>query len=355
MKIDYKLYPGRSLDKKEYEEKNIKPVISIITAFYNDEKYIESTAISILNQTFPYFEWIIVNDGSTSKEAVSMLDKIKNMDSRVIVLNKENEGTAAARDFGVENADSSTEYIMFLDSDDLINKTYLECAYWTLKTNPEASFAYTDVLNFGGREFTWSKYYCSDWEKIDNILVVTALIKKQDFLKVNGFNIKEKDVFEDWYLWLKMMKEGMFPVRMSFFGFWYRQKQGKESQLQRAKNDNRKKAMRSIKEIASQIVDAKEAIQYPKQDYNWNFIEEEAKQIILPKEKKNNKKKILLIIPWMVVGGADKFNLDIVSKVNKDKYEFIIVTTESNENPWRQQFEENATVYDLTTFLDRRY
>ena len=353
MNIDYKLYPGRYLEKKEYEE-NMPPIVSIITAFYNDEKYIEETAKSVLSQTFPYFEWIIVNDGSTNEEALEKLKQIQDMDRRIKVLDKKNEGVSVARDFGVKNTNNNSKYIVFLDSDDLINKTYIECAYWTLETNPTASFAYTDVINFGTKESKWAKYYAPEHEKRDNILVVTSLIRKKDFLKVGGFNTKEKDVYEDWMLWLKMMKEGMFPVRMSFYGFWYRQKERNVSQLQRA-NKNRESLLREIYCFTAGIEKNPEAIQYPKQDYNWDILKDKVDGIIIPKEKSNKRIKVLMIVPWMVVGGADKFNLDVISKVDKSKYEFIVVTTLPNGNPWRQKFEEYATVYDLTTFLDRKY
>ena len=56
MKINYKLMPGKQKNKIEFEE-NIekKPIVSIITPYYNGEKYIDQTANSILNQTFPFF------------------------------------------------------------------------------------------------------------------------------------------------------------------------------------------------------------------------------------------------------------------------------------------------------------
>ena len=355
MDFNYDLYPGRILKQQNFEESDQRPIISIITSFYNDYRYIETTAKSILNQTFPYFEWIIVDDGSTDEKALEKLDEIGKIDSRIRILHKKNGGAAETRDYGVTNSDENTKYIIFLDSDDVINETYLECAYWTLITNPQASFAYTDVINFDERKFLWQKYYTPQWEKKDNILVVTALIKKEAFLKVKGFEVRGKNLFEDWYLWLKMMKEGMIPVRMNYLGFWYRQKNKKDSQLQRAKNDNQKEAMNSIKKIVKSIKNEKDAIQYPKQDYNWEDIPDQVNGIVIPKVKKDKKTKILLIIPWMVVGGADKFNLDVVSKTNNEKYEFIIVTTESSNNPWRQQFEEYSTVYDLTSFLNRKY
>ena len=46
MKFNYKLYPGRTLKKQEYEENNQKPIISIITTYYNDYRYIEPSPVS---------------------------------------------------------------------------------------------------------------------------------------------------------------------------------------------------------------------------------------------------------------------------------------------------------------------
>ena len=362
MNIDKDIFPGKQRKEKEqYEEK--EPIIAIITPYYNTNKYIDTTVNSVLNQTFPYFEWIIVDDGSTNKEDIKKLENIKKLDNRIKVYHKENEGPAAARDFGVEKISKSVKYLVFLDSDDLIVDTYLECAYWTLETNPKASWAYADTINFDGQYYTWTKWYQPKKMMQDNILVMTAMIRKEAFLKVNGFEIRDKNVYEDWCLWLKMMKEGMFPVRMNFFGFWYRQKKKEESQLRQSNEDNREKAMNYVRNINKEIEQKekkeafilKKAIQYPKEDYNWEEIVETFDKIEIPKKAKNHKINILMMIPWMTMGGADKFNLDIVKRSDKNKFNFIIVSTEPNRNEWRQQFEENAEVYDLTTFLDRKY
>ena len=197
----------------------------------------------------------------------------------------------------------------------------------------------------------------------DNILVMTAMIRKEAFFAVNGFEIREKNVYEDWCLWLKMIKKGMYPVRMNFYGFWYRKKSIEESELQQSNKNNRDRAMTYVRKITEEIKNGPErngglinkAIQYPKEDYNWEDIIENKEDIIIPKRKNDKKIHILMIIPWMTVGGADKFNLDIVKRSNKDKFEFTIILTEPNANDWKQEFEEFATVYDLTTFLDRKY
>lgn len=362
MKIDYNLFPGRKQkENNHFEEK--EPIISIITPYYNTNKYINTTVNSVLNQTFPYFEWIIVDDGSTNQKDIEKLKEIEKLDSRIKVYHKENEGPAAARDFGAGKISESSKYLVFLDSDDLINQTYLECAYWTLETNKKAAWAYADVVNFDGEEYTWVKWYHPKKMMKENILVMTAMIRKEAFFEVNGFEIREKNVYEDWCLWLKMIRKGMYPVRMNFFGFWYRKKPKEESELKQSNEDNREKAMSYVRKITEEMeLDIKrgtncieKGIQYPKEEYNWEEIIDQNESIIVPKKQRNGKINILLIIPWMTVGGADKFNLDIVKRSDKEKYEFTIISTEPNRNDWRQEFEEYATIYDVTTFLDRKY
>ncbi len=351
--FNYQLHPGRKRKVIEWEENDIKPEITIITAYFNGEQYIDETICSVLNQTFPYWEWIIVNDGSTKEESIAKLKEIEKIDNRIRIVSKENSGLAATRDYGASLANENSKYLLFLDDDDLIQETYLECAYWTLQTNTEASWAYTDVVNFEGMEFKWVKWFDSEIEKKENLLVATALIRKKDFLEVNGYELREKAINEDWNLWLKLLAKGKKPVRMNFDGFWYRRKtQG--SELQRSKQ-NKKRVLEIINETSKGIKEKVEAIQYPKQDYNWEKIEEECLENKLYRIKENGKINILMIIPWMVTGGADKFNLDLITRINKEKFNIIIIMTQPNINNWRQEFEEHAIVYDLTTFLDKKY
>jgi len=353
MEFNYNLYPGKEKNIRDYEKNNIEPKITIITAYYNGHKYIDETINSVLNQTFPYWEWLIVNDGSTDEESIKKLKDIEKIDERIFVINKENGGLAETRDYGANRANESSKYLFFLDDDDVIEKTYLECAYITLETNKDAAWAYTDLVNFGGQEFLWTKYFDCEIEKEENLLVATALIRKKDFFEVNGYELREKAVNEDWNLWLKLLAKEKFPVRMDFVGFWYRKKPKEESELERSK-ENYKRAQEIIKETANTITKKVNAIQYPKQDYNWDILEDI--KIDTPIRKKDNKIHILLIVPWLSMGGADKFNLDFIKGLsNKGEYEFTIITTEPSTNVWRQQFEEVATVYDLTTFLDRKY
>ena len=332
--------------------KNAEPVISIITPFFNAEEYIEETAKSVLSQTFSDFEWIIVDDGS-SREAKEKLKQIEKLDQRIKVYSYSDEpkGPAQARDFGIRNSAKSAKYIVFLDADDLYNKTFLECCYWTLETHPEASWTYSDSINFGARNFLWRKWYDAGWELKENILIVSACVRKNDLIEVGGFGLKEKKVYEDWYLWIKLIKAGKYPVRMSSLLTYYRQKK-ETSELKSSNEENRKNALRIINEVKRDIVDYKNGIQFPKFDYNWEEINDSG--IETHSRTKNKKINVLMILPWMVTGGADRFNLDLVKKMNKKKFSFTIITTLPSKNEWRKYFEKYATVYDLTSFLEMK-
>lgn len=107
-------------------------MISIIVPLYNTERYIERCIKSLLNQSYRDIEIIIINDGSTdsSKEICS---KLQNEDSRINLINIENQGVAEARNIGLEIA--SGDYITFVDSDDWVEPNYLEVLHFNCITH----------------------------------------------------------------------------------------------------------------------------------------------------------------------------------------------------------------------------
>lgn len=349
--FDFSKEPGiKILNNRKYEEEK-EPIISVIIPFYNDKKYIEQSINCILNQTFPYYEILIIDDGSKDEESLKKLEEVSKIDKRIRVFHKSNEGLAATRDYGATKSSKTCKYLMFIDSDDLLEPTFMECAYWTLETNKEAAWAYSDSVGFESYTYTWNKWFDSEKMKKVNELLAIAMVRKSDFNRVNGYGLREKAVNEDWNFWLKLLGHDRYPVHMSFYGMWYRRKETGE--LKNA-SKNQKRTLEIIEGTASKITKRVNAIQYPKYDYNYDLLSDKI-DIITPKCVDNNKINILMILPWMITGGADRFVLDLVSNLDKNKFEITILTTEPNKNVLRQQFEENATVYDLTSFLSQKY
>jgi glycosyltransferase involved in cell wall biosynthesis len=347
--FDYSLTPGRALTNR-YGKVNDKPLVSIITPFYNAGEYFEQTFNSVINQTFPYFEWIIVNDGSTIESDVDLLKKISSQDSRIIVIHKENGGATEARNIGVEK--SSTEYIAFLDADDLYDQRYLEQAYFALEMNPGATWVYSDSLGFGQQTYLWEKEFSSEAMKRENILPYAAVIRKSIFFTDKYYNNESKNLWEDYQLWLKLLADGHYPVHIKQIFFWYRRHDnGWLSKIDKDIN-LRNKLEQIINQLVQKVPDGIRAITFAgkkseefKKPYTWEWKKE------LPFKKE--KTRILMLIPHMEMGGADKFNLDIVTHIDKERFEIGIITTVSDKNEWRQNFSEQVQdIFELPAFLD---
>lgn len=106
-------------------------LISVIVPVYNVEKYLKKCLESIINQSYKNLEIILVNDGSTD----SSLEICKSFtnDSRVVLIDKENEGLSSARQKGIESANG--QFFCTIDSDDYLEKNYIEKMYKKIKSD----------------------------------------------------------------------------------------------------------------------------------------------------------------------------------------------------------------------------
>lgn len=91
------------------------PLISIIVPVYNAEKYLRSCLDSVMTQSYTNWECILIDDGSPD-ESGNICDQYSESDTRFIVIHKNNEGPAEARNQGLKSAKG--DYITFVDSDD---------------------------------------------------------------------------------------------------------------------------------------------------------------------------------------------------------------------------------------------
>lgn len=122
-------------------------VVSIITPLFNTEKYISETIESVLNQSYPYWEMIIVDDGSTD-DSCHIVNEYAAKDNRIKLYKRDRlpKGGNVCRNIGIEKA--TGEYIMFLDSDDLLYPLCLENRVNIIKRNKELDFAVFQMNTF---------------------------------------------------------------------------------------------------------------------------------------------------------------------------------------------------------------
>lgn len=98
------------------------PPIAIIVPVYNTEKYIQKCISSILEQSYPYFQLILIDDGSTDN-SLKICKQNQNNDARILVHSQRNSGVSVARNKGIELC--ASPYLCFVDSDDYLDTDYL--------------------------------------------------------------------------------------------------------------------------------------------------------------------------------------------------------------------------------------
>src|SRR5690242_15286562 len=104
---------------------NSSAIVSIVIPCYNYARFLPDAVGSVLAQTFPNWELIVVDDGSTDATSTTARQLMaRHPDRRMRVFQQPNAGPAAARNTGAERA--SGEYLLFLDADDMLAPTLLE-------------------------------------------------------------------------------------------------------------------------------------------------------------------------------------------------------------------------------------
>ncbi len=114
------------------EKSNFNETISVIVPVYNAENYLEECLDSIINQTYTNLEIILIDDGSTDNSA-TICDNYALKDNRIKVIHKTNGGLSDARNDGIAN--STSDYITWVDNDDLVKADYVEILFKALKEN----------------------------------------------------------------------------------------------------------------------------------------------------------------------------------------------------------------------------
>jgi glycosyltransferase involved in cell wall biosynthesis len=209
-------------------------LVSVVVPCYNYSQFLGEALESVLRQTYANWECIIINDGSTDNTEFVAI-KYCPKDSRFKYFYKDNGGHSSARNFGIRN--SSGEYIMALDADDKISEQYLEKAVNEIENNDEIKIVSAQTQLFGDVEkiVKMEKY---DFRQllIINYLFATNLFRKKDYDNTNGYD-ETMLAFEDWNLWISLLKNGGKVLELPFVGYYYRQK--KNSVFRQAVTDNK--------------------------------------------------------------------------------------------------------------------
>ena len=194
-------------------------LVSVIIPSYNYSAYISDAINSILEQTYPHWEVIVVDDGSRDNTA-EVVARFTAQDSRIKYHYQQNQGVSAARNKGIALAQG--DYIQLLDADDYISKHKLEIQVKILDHNPEIDLVYADSYFFTHssgpavrRSFQQFKLTMPPISgqginlaihlAYDNIFLIGCPLFKRSMALAAGPFEQTLVAFEDWHFWYRVI------------------------------------------------------------------------------------------------------------------------------------------------------
>lgn len=195
----------------------MKPLVSVIMPLYNASAYVVEALDSVLASTYRPLEVIVVDDGSTD-DGLRVVQTYAKEHAEVKVLTQTNAGVSAARNHAIREAKG--EYILPVDADDKISKTFIEHAMEAMQEGIRVVGCRAEF--FGARSGEWKlPTYSPALLARKNMIPISSLFRKKDWLQVGGF-CEEEIYREDWSFWISLMELGGTYVRLDEIGLYYR-------------------------------------------------------------------------------------------------------------------------------------
>jgi len=217
----------------------LKDTISVIIPAYNSEKYIKRCIQSVLAQTKPVDEIIIVNDGSSDRTEQLVLSIV---DNRIQLITTQNSGPAHARNKGVQIAKG--KWIALLDADDYWDQKKIESFFYVISQDPNLDFISTNIIR-GNDSIGWTyldlsrkqqenKPIFSQLYRKSFIATSSVIVKREKIIQTNFFNQHYKYA-EDFDLWLRILYKGAnYKLVPKYHTFYYLREDSLSANLMRS-------------------------------------------------------------------------------------------------------------------------
>lgn len=344
--FDFSIEPGLKLNERlSHSVGNV--LVSVVT-YYDMDESINQTYMSLLNQTFPHWEWLIVTASVDQN-----IKSLQQQDKRIKIVEIQSSEITRAQYIAADKAGSNI--ILLLSPRDVLDRTMIECGYFSMLTNPEGIWAYSRMVDFGAKKRLYNKKLdiCEIAKR--DLISNSVFIRKEAFLELDKHVDVSLETYEDWCNWLSFLREKYVPIKMDFYGYWNRKVSKPKGTIEENQEVPSKLAKEEIDKAKNKIPVIK-AIEFDKA-YQFDYKDIPQKIDIVKKDifEKSDKKKVLFITPWFVVGGADLFNLNLIKGLRAKGYEISVITSKKCDYVLRQEVEQSVDEYfDLTTFLKEK-
>ena len=349
---DFSDSPGRRTVARNYI-RAISPSgeidASIITPYYDTETFFTETFLSLQAQSLQNWEWVIVDDGSSDQKSVQRLADLAAQDDRIKTIFQPNAGPSAARNTSFRN--TVGRYVCLLDSDDLLEPTYLEKCVWFLDSNPEFAFCNAYSVVFGDEEYLWAVGFERGRAYLRaNSGPPISVIRRAAYSDCGGFDESIRFGHEDWDFWLAMAKAGHWGYTIPEFLQWYRKRgNGRFEQIMKTGSTNlefERLMHRKYEGLENNFPQPSR-----RQPEPYEAIDTQA-LVCNPIGKNSTRRRIMFIVPWMVTGGADRVNLDLIEGMTSNGCDITVCATLAVDHRWEHEFSRfTPDIFILPNFL----
>lgn len=328
-----------------------RDVTVAIPCFNPDPGQLAEAIGSVARSTLQPAEVLLIDDGSTRPETLVALAAYAEAPGLRVIRHSENRGLAAARNTGM--AEARTPLVLQLDADDLIDPTFLEKAVWALGCHPEWAFVNAWVVAFGAKTYTWRLGFERREDFLsENQTVSIALVRRAIDRAVGGHDESIRGGLEDWDYWLKMANAGHWGGTIPEPLIFYRQhpqpanwpNRNDAEKRARFRDELRRKYPRLWRDAFPKLV-----APAPRP---FDINEELARLRPAQTRTPTNRLRMLMVFPWLTLGGADRFNLNLTGEFVRRGHTVTIATTIASDDPWREAFVEHTNdIFSLPKFL----
>jgi glycosyltransferase involved in cell wall biosynthesis len=344
--------------------KKSTPKVSIIMSVFNGEAFLQAAISSILAQTLPDFEFLIMDDGSTDSTAHILKAQT---DPRITIMHQPNQGLVASLNTLLAKASGS--YIARMDADDLADPERLQLQVEYLDHHPTCAVLASRIklIDEGGLSLPpWgedlnatSSQEIRQYLPVGNCIAHPSIMARADILTHYGY--RDIPGSEDYELWLRMAADGLRIDKLRQPLLSYRVHRQSITQLSKKGSVTMKilrvklaflifrlgrlrfgafelQVLRSVIMVVTRAIlqRSKYAIAIP-------LAALERRLVRIP-SRPTQKPGLLFLLPWVTVGGADKVMLDLA--VGLPEFKSHVLTTEPSDNPWSQRFIQAGAVVE---------
>ncbi len=187
--------------------------VSVVVPCFNSQRYLRQTLTSLDEQTYPHFEVVLVDDGSTDASVqIARAWMQQNPQRLSTLITQTNRGVAAARNAAI--AVARGPYILPLDSDDCLTENFLAEGVTRLDEVSETALVFTDRREFGNSSTYWrSGSFDLAALRLFNQIPYAALFRKIIWQGVGGYR-SNVDGFDDWDFWIACAARGFRGERL---------------------------------------------------------------------------------------------------------------------------------------------